>query len=81
MDTVHFSLVGKKNCRVWAKSVQLLWNNGLLNEPLVLGYFENCASRNDGNNVIQASLDKLNSEVPVPFNHTADDNSLSIENA
>ncbi|KRX37008.1 hypothetical protein T05_11943 [Trichinella murrelli] len=31
--------------------------------------------------VIQASLDKLNSEVPVPFNHTADDNSLSIENA
>ncbi|KRZ83291.1 hypothetical protein T08_12239 [Trichinella sp. T8] len=66
MVTVHFSLVGKKKCR--------------LSEPLVLGYFENCASRNDRNNVIQASLDKLNSEVPVPFNHTADDNSLSIEN-
>ncbi|KRZ62048.1 hypothetical protein T02_11675 [Trichinella nativa] len=61
MATVHFSLVGKKKCR--------------LSEPLVLGYFENCA------NVIQASLDELNSEVPVPFNHTADDNSLSIENA
>ncbi|KRY46601.1 hypothetical protein T03_18102 [Trichinella britovi] len=68
MATVHFSLVGKKKCRVWAKSVQLLWNNGLLKFALCL-------------HVIQASLDKLNSEVPVPFNHTADDNSLSIENA
>ncbi|KRY40467.1 hypothetical protein T01_5529 [Trichinella spiralis] len=77
MATVHFSLIGKKKCRVWAKSVLLhfAYANTLLSEPLVLGYFENCA------NVIQTSLDKLNSEVPVPFNHTADDNSLSIENA
>ncbi|KRY29974.1 hypothetical protein T01_11367 [Trichinella spiralis] len=39
MATVHFSLLGKKKCRFWAKSVQSLWNNGLLNLAFCLSQY------------------------------------------
>ncbi|KRY04406.1 hypothetical protein T12_4028 [Trichinella patagoniensis] len=39
MATVHFSLLGKKKCRVWTKFVQLLWNNLLLNFVLFLSQY------------------------------------------
>ncbi|KRX54439.1 hypothetical protein T09_1017 [Trichinella sp. T9] len=39
MATVHFSLLGKKKCRVWTKFVQLLWNNLLLNFALFLSQY------------------------------------------
>ncbi|KRY09757.1 hypothetical protein T12_1813 [Trichinella patagoniensis] len=39
MATVHFSLLGKKKCRVWTKSVQLLWNNLLLNFAVFLSQY------------------------------------------
>ncbi|KRZ57029.1 hypothetical protein T02_15615 [Trichinella nativa] len=38
MATVHFSLLGKKKCRVWTKFVQL-WNNLLLNFALFLSQY------------------------------------------
>ncbi|KRY39835.1 hypothetical protein T01_11675 [Trichinella spiralis] len=50
MATVYFSLLSKKKCRVWSKSVQLFWNNGLLNLALCLRHyivqFEDCATGN-----------------------------------
>ncbi|KRX77609.1 hypothetical protein T06_3177 [Trichinella sp. T6] len=39
MATVHFSLLGKKKCRVWTKFVQLLCKNLLLNFALFLSQY------------------------------------------
>ncbi|XP_003371812.1 hypothetical protein Tsp_05488 [Trichinella spiralis] len=39
MATVYFSLLSKKKCRVWSKSVQLFWNNGLRNLALCLRHY------------------------------------------